>query len=82
MDLKQKSLKELSQSLEMTSSVQPQDPSIDEAKCGGAFAKPKEALLLAVSDLQCNDWEVKLGQVFIPDFYLSAIPHGSYIDLT
>ena len=34
------------------------DPKLDEAKSGGAFAKPKEALLLALSDLQCNDWEV------------------------
>ena len=65
LDLKQKSLKELSQSLGMTSSVQPQDPSIDEAKCGGAFAKPKEALLLALSDLQCNDWEVNICSSYL-----------------
>ena len=82
-NLKQKSLQALSQSFELRgSSTLPSDPRLDEGKLGGAFAKPKEALSLALSDLQCNDWEVKLGQVFIPDFYLSAIPHGSYKDLT
>ena len=62
-DLKQKSLHALAQSLELRgdTTVQPPDPSIDEGKCGGAFAKPKEALLLALSDLQCNDWEVNLS---------------------
>ena len=75
-NLKQKSLQALSQSFELRGgSTLPPDPSLDEGKHGGAFAKPKEALLLALSDLQCNDWEVNLGQVSIPACYLSAIPH-------
>ena len=75
-DLKQKSLQALAQSLELRGvSSLPPDPRLDEGKHGGAFAKPKEALLLALSDLQCNDWEVNLGQVSIPACYLSAIPH-------
>ena len=79
-DLKQKSLQALAQSLESRGvSTLPPGPSLDEGKHGGAFAKPKEALLLALSDLQCNDWEVNLGQVFIPACYLSAILH---IDMT
>ena len=60
-DLKQKSLQALAQSLESRGvSALPPGPSLDEGKHGGAFAKPKEALLLALSDLQCNDWEVNL----------------------
>ena len=64
-DLKEKSLKALSQSLELTGVQPTTDPSIDEEKCGGAFAKPKEALLLALSDLQCNDWEVNLCSTYL-----------------
>ena len=75
-DLKQKSLQALAQSLESRGvPTLPPGPSLDEGKHGGAFAKPKEALLLALSDLQCNDWEVNLGQVFIPACYLSEILH-------
>ena len=67
MDLKQKSLQALVQSLELAGgfTVTPPDPNLEKGK-SGAFAKPKEALLLALSDLQCNDWEVSsLGHLLL-----------------
>ena len=59
-DLKHASLQAVAKSLQLTGgfTLPASDSKIDGAKSGGAFAKPKEALLLALSDLQCNDWEV------------------------
>ena len=59
-DLKHASLQAVAKSLQLTGAftLPASDSKIDGAKSGGAFAKPKEALLLALSDLQCNDWEV------------------------
>ena len=71
-DLKHVSLQAVAKSLQLTGgfTLPASDSKLDGAKSGGAFAKPKEALLLALSDLQCNDWEVGWwGQVFMPTLH-------------